>query len=436
LPSGNIFLVEADAEEDLETPAVTALQRRGQMKILVINSGSSTIKCTLIEMPHRTTLATAVVERVGGQESFLAYDSDAGARKCACRAPDHAEALQVIIDMLTAGDLAVMSSLDEVSAVGHRIVHGGDKITSSVAVDESVLEAIRENSRFAPLHNPANLSGLEAAMKGLPDKLHVAVFDTAFHTTVPPRAHVYPVPYELYRDHRIRRYGFHGTSHRYVAARAAQMLPMPLERCNLITLHLGNGASATAVEGGSSVDTSMGFTPLEGLAMGTRCGDIDPALFYFLTAVLGMGTSEAYELLNRKSGLLGLSGISNDMRDILEAAAKDNERARLALDVFCYRVKKYIGAYAAVLGRVDAVVFTAGIGENCPEVRSRACEGLAPLGIQLDPERNQKAIATDALISTENSKTAVLVIATNEALMIADDTYRIYQRRKSSESAS
>jgi acetate kinase len=331
-----------------------------------------------------------------------------------------------------------LGSLGEIAAVGHRVVHGGEKISESVAVDDEVIQAIEENATLAPLHNPPNLTGLRAAMDRLPDRLQVAVFDTAFHQSMPPSAYLYALPYELYQRHHIRRYGFHGTSHRYVAERAAQILGRSREECNLITMHLGNGCSAAAVERGRSVDTTMGLTPLEGLVMGTRCGDIDPSLPFLFTDMLGMSPQEVYDLLNRRSGLVGLSGVSNDMREIIEAAESDGEesgRARKALQVFSYRVKKYIGAYCAVLGELDAVVFTAGIGENCPQVRQMACEGLQQMGIQVDERRNEATVGQEGIISLDGSRVSVLIVPTDEELKIASDTYEVYCRQQQADPA-
>jgi acetate kinase len=398
------------------------------MKILVINCGSSSIKCSLFAMPERKVLADCLVEKIGEGDAALSYVVDGRKVKRACKSANHAEALEVALSCFLQ-ESGVLQSLDEIAAVGHRAVHGAEKISRSVAVDDEVMAVIRENFMLAPLHNPPNLTGLEAALKRLPGRLQVAVFDTAFHTSMPPEAYLYAIPHELYREHHVRRYGFHGTSHRYVAERAAQMLGKPPEECNLITLHLGNGCSATAVLKGRSVDTSMGMTPLEGLVMGTRSGDLDPALPYFFSQNLGMKPQEIYDLLNRRSGLAGLSGVGNDMRSIIAAAKGGNERAELALKVFCYRVKKYIGAYMAVLGRLDAVAFTAGIGENAPEVRRRICAGLEGLGIRLDQQANEKAVGREAVISTADSPTTVLVVPTDEALKIAIDTYEIYLER-------
>jgi acetate kinase len=398
------------------------------VKILVINAGSSSLKCSLYAMPEETELAEGLVEKIGEGDGSLRMNSPAGSVKRACDVKGHLPALDALLDCMV-NEAKVLSDLREIAAVGHRVVHGGEAVSRSAPVDEELIAVIEECAHLAPLHNPPNLVGLHAAIERFPGRLQVAVFDTAFHRTMPPEAYHYALPYELYEKHRVRRYGFHGTSHRYVAERAAAMLGRRPEDCNLITLHLGNGCSAAAVRGGESVDTTMGFTPLEGLVMGTRCGDIDPALPFFFMDSLGMGAQEVNTMLNRRSGLLGVSGLSNDMRELLEAARQGNARAELAISVFCHRVRKCIGAYAAVLGRADGVVFTGGIGENGDEVRARACAGLEPLGICLDEPKNRSVHGQDAVISTDSSRTAILVVHTDEALKIAQDTYEILQRQ-------
>jgi len=398
------------------------------MKILVINSGSSSLKCSLFEAPGPRLLARCSVERIGEGKASLNYEASGRSDQRPCDAATHSEALDAVLGRLVEGDGRVLEGLEQIGAVGHRVVHGGEKIARSVAVDDEVIEVIREYCSLAPLHNPPNLTGLEAALDRLPGRLQVAVFDTAFHATMPPQAYLYALPHELYTERHIRRYGFHGTSHRYVAEKAAEMLSLPLERCNLITLHLGNGCSATAVKGGQSVDTSMGLTPLEGLVMGTRCGDIDPALPFVLGRDLAMKPEQVYDLLNRRSGLAGLSGVGNDMREVMAAARAGNQWAERGLEVFCYRIKKYIGAYWAALGRLDGVVFTAGIGENSAEVRARVCAGLEPLGLRLDERRNQEAVGREGVISPPGARPAVLVVPTDEELKIAMDTYQVYLR--------
>ena len=396
----------------------------------MINSGSSSIKCTLYRMPEQEVLASCTVEKIGEGDSAVTFSGGPASFNRPCQADNHRQAFDVVVEALLAEEAGVLDELGEIAAVGHRVVHGGEKVRTSTVADKGLIELIRENSKLAPLHNPANLSALLAAVEKLPGKLQVAVFDTAFHVTMPPKAFLYAIPYELYEQHDVRRYGFHGTSHRYVAEKGAELLGIPPEECNLITLHLGNGCSATAVRGGESVDTSMGLTPLEGLVMGTRCGDIDPALSFFFTESLGMTSREVYDMLNKQSGLAGLSGVGNDMRAVLAAARSGSERAEQALEIFCYRIKKYIGAYYAVLGEVHGLVFTAGIGENCAEVRGRFGIGLERLGIKLDDRKNEATVGGAAVISADDSPTAVLVVPTDEELKIAIDAYQLYQERK------
>ncbi len=409
-------------------------------KILVINSGSSSLKCSLFsfsdgdasgeQSPQR--LASGSVDRIGEEKAGLSLETEQSTVERGCRAPDHGAALEGLLKALVA-EMSSLESLDEISAVGHRVVHGGEDISESVAVDDGVIDAIEENAELAPLHNPPNLTGLRAARERLPERLQVAVFDTAFHQSMPPRAYLYAIPYEMYEDKDVRRYGFHGTSHRYVAERGAEMLGQPLGETNLITLHLGNGCSATAVRNGQSVDTSMGLTPLEGLVMGTRSGDIDPSLPYLMTQLAEMSPEEVYEMLNRQSGLLGLSGISNDMREIIssmEAQDDGAERAKKALEVFSYAVKKYIGSYWAILGDLHGIVFTAGIGENCPRVRRMACSGMEKMGLKLDADRNKRAIGSESMVSTPDSDVPVMVVPTDEELKIAMDTFEIYCAEK------
>jgi acetate kinase len=402
------------------------------VNVLVVNAGSSSLKYELFDMTQEQSLAKGLCERVGGEGANVEQESHDGRElEIDVEMPDHSVAFERAIDALTGEEAGVIDSLDAINAVGHRVVHGGEDFASSVVIDERVEDAIDRFGDLAPLHNPPNLMGIRAAKGLLPDAPHVAVFDTAFHQTMPRHAFTYGLPWEMYAEHGIRRYGFHGTSHRYVALRAGEYLReqgIANEDHKIVTCHLGNGCSAAAVQGGRSVDTTMGLTPLEGLVMGTRCGDIDPALPFLLSKNLGMGPAEIYDMLNRRSGLAGLSGVGNDMREVVQAAARGNERAERALEVFCYRIKKYVGAYLAVLGRLDALVFTAGIGENCPEVRRRACRGLEPLGICLDPERNPQTVGREGVVSRPDSPTAVLVTPTNEELKIAVDTYRIYLR--------
>ena len=397
------------------------------MKILVINSGSSSLKCILFEMPERRALARCDVEKIGEGDAVLNFSCDGADMQERCDAPDIHHALDLALRRLLKPQGGPLDALDEIAAFGHRVVHGGT-LSDSMLVDDDVLEIIRRNAALAPLHNPSNLAGLTAAMEMAPGRPQVAVFDTAFHAAMPPEAYLYAVPYSLYAQHDARAYGFHGTSHHYVALRAAEMLEMPFAEARLITIHLGNGCSMAAVKGGRSVDTSMGMTPLEGLVMGTRSGDVDPALFLFMGRWLDLDPDEVYDVLNRQSGLLGLSGVSNDMREVIAAADAGNERAGLALDLFAYRIRKYIGAYFAVLGRVDGIVFTAGIGENSPRIRAAVCRGLDGLGIALVPDRNEAAVGREADISAPDAGVATLVVPTDEALMIALETCNIVQK--------
>lgn len=399
--------------------------------ILVINCGSSSIKFALRRIEDHRCLADGLVERIGepqGGFRYRAYGDGGEAGRELQRTlpvPDHDAGMALIVRTLTDPQVGVIREAADVFAVGHRVVHGGERFVASTLITEEVLAAIQEHARLAPLHNPANLVGIQAAQRLFPAAAHVAVFDTAFHQSMPAEAYLYAVPYRFYEEFGIRRYGFHGTSHRYLSLEAARLLGRRPEQVRLITCHLGNGCSITAVAGGRCVDTSMGFTPLEGLVMGTRSGDLDPALVAVLAERLGTDASEVVRILNKESGLLGLSGVSNDMREVTRAAAEGNQRAELALRVFCRRVRKYIGAYLAVLGGADAVVFSAGIGENSPEVRRRVCEGLEPLGVVLDEEANRRVRAREADISGPGARVRVLVIPTDEERMIAEDAYRV-----------
>jgi len=398
------------------------------MKILVINSGSSSIKYKCFDMPGRKVLASGLCERIGEPTGRLTHRVD-GRRDVADRPfPDHAGALEEVLARLS-GDGGVLERPGMLDGVGHRLVHGGEAFAESVLVDDAVIAAVRDAIPLAPLHNPANLLGLEVGRKLLPGVPQVGVFDTAFHQQMPPSAYLYALPYEWYERHRIRRYGFHGTSHAYVAARAAELLGRPLVELRIITCHLGNGASMAAVRGGRSVDTSMGFTPLEGLVMGTRPGDFDPAIVLYLQESLGMSAREVGQALNKRSGLLGLSGRTNDMREIETAAENGDPRARLAIEVYCHRVKKHIGASTAVLGRVDALVFTAGVGENSPLVREKSVAGLEAMGYGIDAERNAAAAGgEEADITGADSRARVLVIPTDEEAAIAGETFAILSR--------
>ncbi len=395
------------------------------MNVLVINCGSSSLKYQLFNTGEQTVLAKGLVERIGIEGSGLTHQPDGKDKVTITRqVANHREAIELVLQALVHGEHGVIKALSEIQAVGHRVVHGGEKFAGSVMIDDQVMKALEECSELAPLHNPPNIIGIKACQHLLPGVLQAGVFDTAFHQTMPDYAYLYGLPYELYQKYGIRRYGFHGTSHKYVSQRAAAMLGKPRSATKIITCHLGNGASITAVDGGKSVATSMGFTPLEGLMMGTRCGDIDPAIVMFIMEKEGLTVEQVNDLLNKKSGVLGLSGLSSDFRD-LEAAAKDgHKRAQLALDIFAYDVKKYIGAYAAVLNGVDAIVFTAGLGENSILIRSMVCDRLDYLGVRLDNEKNQvRGQETD--ISAAGSAVKVLVIPTNEELMIALDTQRL-----------
>ena len=396
-------------------------------KILVVNAGSSSVKYQLIDMESDggKRLAKGLVERIGLEKSFHTYSPNGGTKtQTEVVVPNHTKAIEQALQMLLDPNVGVITDKNEITAVGHRVVHGGEKFASSIIITDEVMDQIKDCQRLAPLHNPHNIKGIEACQELFPDIPQVAVFDTAFHQTMPKHAFLYAIPYEFYTKGGIRRYGFHGTSHYYVARRAAQELGKPLSELKIITVHLGNGASITAVDQGRSVDTSMGLTPLEGLVMGTRCGDIDPAIPLTLMRDNGISAEEMDKMLNNKSGILGLSGISNDMRDIENAAEEGVESAIRAEDVFCYRIKKYIGAYGAVLGGLDALVFTGGIGENSVVVRAKSTEGLEFMGIKLDEALNQKLNRGRGKISAEDSKVAVFIIPTNEELVIAEDTYR------------
>ncbi|MDD5556675.1 MAG: acetate kinase [bacterium] len=393
------------------------------MKILVLNSGSSSIKYQVFSVDaEEKRLAKGLADRIGIPGSMVTHEVDGGEPLVLSREiPDHGKAIGEIIALLTDPRTGVLRRLDEIEGIGHRVVHGGERFAESVLVDDAVLAAIRECCELAPLHNPPNLLGIEACARLLPGVPQCAVFDTAFHQTMPPRAYAYAIPYGMYLKHKIRRYGFHGTSHMYVAREAARLLGRPIGGLRIVTCHLGNGCSVAAVEGGVSVDTSMGFTPLEGLVMGTRSGDIDAYVPLYIMEREGMGIAGMSDLLNKGSGLLGICG-RRDMRDILEAAAGGDRLAALAVDVFTYRVAKYIGAYAAAMRGIDAVVFTAGMGERSAPIRSRILAYAAHLGLELDEERNGRG---ETVISTPRSRVAALVIPTNEELVIARDTYRL-----------
>ena len=395
------------------------------MKILVINCGSSSLKYQLFDMDNESVLAKGLVERIGIEGSQIKHTKTGmDAVVHITPIPDHKVAIKLVLDALLDKNHGVLKSLDELSAVGHRVVHGAEEFATSVKIDAKVMEALKRCIPLAPLHNPANIMGIEAVTEALPNIPQVGVFDTAFHQTMPPHAFIYGVPYKYYEQYKIRRYGFHGTSHKFVSQRAAEMLGQPIEKLKIVTCHLGNGSSITAVDGGKSIDTSMGFTPLAGVLMGTRSGDVDPALLPFIAKAENLNLDEVDALLNKKSGLLGISELSSDLRDVESAAEKGDAHAKLAEEVLNYGVKKFIGAYAAAMGGIDVLVFTAGVGENSASTRAAVCKGLEFLGIKIDPVKNDMR-GKEMDISADGSKVRVLVIPTNEELMIARDTKRL-----------
>lgn len=399
------------------------------MKILVINCGSSSLKYQLFDMEKVEVLTKGLVERIGLPGAILTQRTNSDKYVIEDEIPDHVKAMQIVIKAILDPQYGVISSLKEISAVGHRVVHGGEDFSESVMITDDVMKALRDNIELAPLHNPPNIMGIEACKELLPDVPQVSVFDTAFHQTMPAYAYMYGLPYEYYKKYKIRKYGFHGTSHKYVSERAAAMLKRPLEETKIITCHLGNGASIAAVNKGISIDTSMGFTPLEGVMMGTRSGDLDPAIVFYLMDKENWHPDEARDFLNKKCGVLGLSGVSSDFRDIESASGEGNSRAQLALDRFAYAVKKYIGSYNAILNGADAIVFTAGLGENSASMRMKICDGLDCIGIKIDPDKNYtRGVETD--VSTADAKIRVLVIPTDEELMIARDTFEIVNSGK------
>ncbi|HOX47794.1 MAG TPA: acetate kinase [Spirochaetia bacterium] len=393
-------------------------------RILVLNSGSSSLKYEVFLMPNRESLGKGSVERIGEAKGILTQTSPKGQIRLDEPIKDHGEAMARVAKALVDPKAGILGSIGEIEAIGHRVVHGGERFASSVVIDGPVLEAIEANVELAPLHNPANLTGIREAERLLPGIPQVAVFDTAFHQTMPPSAYLYGLPRELYDKYKIRRYGFHGTSHRYVAGRALELLKRHPDNTNLITCHLGNGASITAIEQGRSIDTSMGFTPLEGLMMGTRSGDIDPAILGFLEE-RGYTAKDLSNLINKKSGLLGLSGISNDLRDLEAAVDAKDKNATEALEVYAHRVRKYIGAYSAELFRVDAIVFTGGVGQHGWRMRERICHRLENIGIIMDYERNRTDGSAEGVVSAPYSPTAILVVPTNEELQIACDAFEL-----------
>lgn len=395
------------------------------MKVLVLNCGSSSIKYQFIDTTLSIALAKGMVERIGMSSAVLTHQPhDREKIKIVGEILDHTIAIEYVIAVLLSPNHGVIKDKKEIDAVGHRVVHGGETFSGSVLITEQVMKALKDNIELAPLHNPPNIKGIQATKEHLKTTPQVGVFDTSFHVKMPPRAYLYGIPYELYKKYKIRRYGFHGTSHRYVAHRAAIMLGKPYEELKIITAHLGNGCSMAAINLGHSVDTTMGFTPLEGLLMGTRSGDMDPSVILYIMAKEGLSLSEANTLLNKHSGLIGISGESSDMREIEDALAEGNKKAKLAFDVFTYRIKKYVGAYAAAMGGVDAVVFTGGIGENSNLVRKEVCSNMEFLGIDFDEEANNN-VTGESIITKPNSKVKALRIPTNEELVIALDTEEI-----------
>ncbi len=392
------------------------------MKILVLNCGSSSIKYALYDMTDKSVITSGGIEKIGLPDSFIKIKYNGKKVQIDQPIAEHTAGVEFIFKCLTTGETAVLKSLDEIDAVGHRMVHGGEKFNKSVILNDEVMKVFESCNDLAPLHNPANIKGVNAVKKFLPNAPQVGVFDTAFHQTMPDYAYMYALPYELYKEYGVRRYGFHGTSHRYVSQRVCEFLGVKPEGTKIITCHIGNGASISAVKDGKSVDTSMGLTPLEGLIMGTRSGDIDAGAVTFLMEKLGLDTTGISNLLNKQSGLAGISGGSSDFRDILTAIEAGNDRARLAKEMYTYRIRKYIGQYAAAMGGVDIILFTGGAGENQWEVREGATNGLEFLGVKIDKEKNHSVRATEDIISTPDSKVTVCVIPTDEELMIASDT--------------
>jgi acetate kinase len=390
------------------------------MRVLVLNCGSSSIKYQFYDTVQRVALAKGLVDRIGMSGAVLTHIRYDGDRiNIVGEILDHSIGIEYVLAVLLSKNHGVIEDKSEIDAVGHRVVHGGETFTGSVLITPEVIKVLQDNVGLAPLHNPPNIKGIQAVLRILPEVAQVGVFDTAFHSNMKPKAYLYGIPYELYKRHQIRRYGFHGTSHRFVAGKAAKKLLKPLSELKIVTAHLGNGCSMAAVDRGISIDTSMGFTPLEGLLMGTRCGDIDTSIILHIMGKEGLQLSEANTLLNKHSGLVGISGESSDMREIIEAMNEGHKRSKYAFDVFCYRITKYIGAYAAAMGGIDALVFTGGIGENSADVRSAVCESLAFMGMKIDPTKNE---AKEEDISADGSRVKVFRIPTNEELVIALDT--------------
>ena len=398
------------------------------MIVLVVNCGSSSLKYQLINMDNEEVMAKGLVEKIGLPDSQLTHKWNGQKKEIKQSIPDHQVAVKLVLDILTDAECGVIKSMDAIDAVGHRVVHGGEEFAASTLITDEVMKALEKCSAMAPLHNPPNIIGINACKAIMPGVPQVGVFDTAFHQTMPAKAFMYGLPYELYKEDHIRCYGFHGTSHRYVAGEVAKVMGVPVEKLRIINCHLGNGSSLAAIKYGKCVDTTMGFTPLAGVLMGTRCGDIDPAIVLNVMDNHNLSTKEMDTLMNKKSGVLGISGVSSDFRDLGQAAAEGNERAQLALDMFHYQVRKEIGAFAAAMGGVDVITFTAGVGENGIEDRAAIAEGLEYLGAKLDPQRNNVR-GKDALISTDDSTVKMYVIPTNEEIMIARDTKDIVSKQ-------
>jgi acetate kinase len=395
------------------------------MQVLVLNCGSSSIKFQLFNMETSAVLTKGNVEKIGLEDSFIKIETNGDKDKLSYEVPDHTRGIEHIVKLLVSEDYGPLKSYDEIDAVGHRVVHGGERFSDSVLINQEVIDAIEDLSKLAPLHNPNNLKGIYAVQKLLPGVPQVAVFDTAFHQTMPDYAYMYGLPYEMYEKYDVRRYGFHGTSHRYVLDRACEILNVNKEDKKIITCHLGNGASVAAVNKGKSIDTSMGLTPVEGLIMGTRSGDLDLGAFTYIMEKENMSVEEANHMINKKSGMLGITGVSSDMREIREEAEKGNKRAELALKMYDYRVKKYIGAYAAAMGGVDIIVFTGGVGENDYETREGSLTGLEYLGVKFDARKNDRVKGRELIITTDDSRVTALIVPTNEELVIARDTQAI-----------
>lgn len=401
------------------------------MKILVLNCGSSSVKYKLIDTDTDVTMAEGGVEKIGLEDGFLKFKKPDGSKEIKqLGLIDHKAAVMAILENLTDPTVGCIKSFEEIDAVGHRVVHGGEKFASSVLITDEVIQQVKDCYDLAPLHNPANITGIEAITALLPDVPQVGVFDTAFHQTMPARSFMYAIPYEYYKNDGVRRYGFHGTSHRYVSQRAAEILGEPIEELKMVTCHIGNGGSITAVDGGKSIDTSMGLTPTEGLMMGTRTGDIDPGAITYLMTKHGMSAADVQTLINKKSGVAGISGISNDMREIEAAVNAGDPRAKLALDMYELRILKYVGAYAAEMGGLDVIVFTGGVGENQTGVRENVCEPLKFMGVEIDKELNAVTRGTETIISTPSSRVKVLIVPTDEELTIARDTQEIVSKLK------